>query len=55
MIDDAKECIVEDIIHAVKFHEIDQWLDVEEAPDATEADIPEHLQPFHSEVHGEDE
>ena len=54
MIADAKDCIVEDVCHAVKFHEIDQWIDVEEAPDATEANIPEHLQPFHSEVFNDD-
>jgi hypothetical protein len=44
MIEDAKVCILEDIENAIKFGELDQYLEVQPAPDnATEADIPEFL------------
>lgn len=44
MVEEAKECILEDIHNAIKFGELDQYLEVQPAPDnATEADIPEFL------------
>jgi hypothetical protein len=44
MVEDAKVCILEDIENAIKFGELDQYLEVQPAPDnATEADIPEFL------------
>jgi hypothetical protein len=44
MVDEAKECILEDIRNAIKFGELDQYLETQPAPDnATEADIPEFL------------
>jgi hypothetical protein len=43
MVDHAMECIHEDIMNAVKYNEIPNWLEVIEAPDASEGDIPEFL------------
>ena len=44
MVDEAKECVLEDIRNASKFGELDQYLEIQPAPDnATEADIPEFL------------
>lgn len=44
MVEEAKECVLEDIHNAIKFGELGQYLEVQPAPDnATEADIPEFL------------
>ena len=43
MIQHAKEAFYEDIMNAVKYDELFDWIDVVEAPEATEADIPEFL------------
>jgi len=43
MIQHAKEAFYEDIMNAVKYDELFDWIDVVDAPDATEADIPEFL------------
>lgn len=50
MVDEAKECVLEDIHNAIKFGELDQYLEIQPAPaNATEADIPEFL------VHADEE
>jgi hypothetical protein len=46
MIEDAKQCIFEDITNSIKYGEVDQWIDVVPAPDAKEEDIPEFLTSF---------
>ena len=43
MIQHAKEAFYEDIMNAVKYDELFDWIDVVDAPGATEADIPEFL------------
>lgn len=43
MIQHAKEAFYEDIMNAVKYDELFDWIDVVDAPEATEADIPEFL------------
>lgn len=43
MVRHAKDCLWEDVMCAVKYDELGEWLDVVEAPDADESDIPEFL------------
>lgn len=43
MVDEAVDCIVEDIHNAVKYNELFDWVEVVEAPDADESDIPDFL------------
>lgn len=43
MVEDAKQCLLEDMMNAFKYGEIVQYIDVEEAPDAHEDAIPEFL------------
>ena len=43
MIEHAQECIYEDIMNAVKYDEISSWMEIIDAPDANEGDIPEFL------------
>lgn len=43
MIDEAKECVYEDVMQAVKDNTLDTWIKTRLAPEKTEADIPEFL------------
>lgn len=43
MVEDAKTCILEDIDNATRFGELPQYIEIQPAPDAKEADIPEFL------------
>ena len=43
MVDEAKECLYEDIMNAVKHEELHNYIEVEPAPEANESDIPEFL------------
>lgn len=43
MVDDARTCLIEDLMNAFKYNELEQYIDVEEAPDASEDAIPEFL------------
>lgn len=43
MVDDARTCLIEDLTNAFKYGEVDQYIDVEETPDASEDAIPEFL------------
>lgn len=43
MVEDAKQCLIDDLTNAFKYGEVDQYIDVEEAPDAHEDAIPEFL------------
>jgi hypothetical protein len=43
MVQDAKECLYEDVMSLVKCDEIFDSIGVEEAPEATEKDIPSFL------------
>lgn len=43
MVDEAKECMLEDIMNAVKFNELPSWVQVVEDDSLFEADIPEFL------------
>ena len=43
MIQEAKDCLYEDLMSAYKYDEIHTYIDVEEDPNADEADIPEFL------------
>ena len=43
MIDEAKDCLAEDICNAVKYNELHSYLKVIEAPEASENDIPDFL------------
>lgn len=43
MVDDAKICIAEDIVNAVKYNELESYIKVEEDNSLFEADIPEFL------------
>ena len=45
MVDHGKDCAYEDIMNAVKYDEVHNWIDVVPAPDASENDIPEFLLP----------
>jgi hypothetical protein len=49
MVDHAKDCIYEDIMSAIKYNEVHNYLEVVEAPDASEGDIPEFLIEDHME------
>ncbi len=39
----AKECFYEDIMNMAKYNELFDAIDIVDAPDAAEADIPEFL------------
>lgn len=43
MVDEAKQCVFEDVMNAVKYDEVAHWIKVEDAPDADPSDIPEFL------------
>jgi hypothetical protein len=43
MIQRAKECFYEDIMDAYKYDEVFDMIDIVEAPEAAESDIPEFL------------
>ncbi len=43
MVKDAKSALFEDIMNAVKFNELHQWIDVKEDPTAKLKDIPSWL------------
>ena len=43
LIEDAKEALYEDLMSAYKHNEVYEWIDVTEAPEATEADVAEFL------------
>jgi hypothetical protein len=43
MVDQAKECIYEDIMSAYKYNEIHNYIEVIESPESEESDIPEFL------------
>ena len=43
MVDEAKECMLEDLLNAVKFDELPSWINVAEDDNLSEADIPEFL------------
>ena len=43
MVDEAKECMLEDVMNAVKFNELSNWVQVTEDNNLSEADIPEFL------------
>jgi hypothetical protein len=43
MIQRAKECFYEDIMNAYKYDEVFDMIDIVDAPEATESDIPEFL------------
>jgi hypothetical protein len=52
MVEDAKICLYEDIMNAVKFDELPSYIDVVEAPEACESDIPEFLKREDDEYEG---
>jgi hypothetical protein len=43
MVTDAKRMLYEELMNSYKYDELFDWIDVEEAPDASENDIPECL------------
>jgi hypothetical protein len=43
MVDEAKDCLAEDMMNAVKYNEIGANLHVDPAPDADPGDIPDFL------------
>jgi hypothetical protein len=43
MVDEAKDCFYEDISNAIKYNEIGGMMEVIDAPNANEGDIPEFL------------
>ena len=43
MVDEAKNCVVEDVMSMVKYNECDSWIKVEEDELLEEGDIPEFL------------
>jgi hypothetical protein len=45
MVSQAKEFVYEDIMSAVKYDEVFNYIEVVDAPDAKESDIPEFLLP----------
>ncbi len=44
MVNHAKECVYEDIMSAVKYDELFNWIRVEEDPTVKPVDIPDFLQ-----------
>jgi hypothetical protein len=42
-VDEAKECLMEDMMNAVKYDELPLNIKITPEPNATEADIPEFL------------
>ena len=44
MVNHAKECVYEDIMSAVKYDELFNWIKVDEDPTAKPVDIPDFLQ-----------
>ncbi len=55
MVDEAKECLYEDIMSSVKYDELQNYIKVEPAPEANESDIPEFLLDNDEEYDDEDE
>lgn len=45
MVAEAKDAIYEDIMNAFKFEEVANYMELVDAPDATEHDIPDFLLP----------
>jgi hypothetical protein len=43
MVSSAKISLYEDLMNAVKFDELEAWIEVVEAPEANESDIPGFL------------
>jgi len=43
MVENAKDCISEDVMSAVKYNEVTSLIHIVESPDADEGDIPEFL------------
>ena len=43
MLDRAKTSLYEAVMNAVKSNELDAWIEIVDAPDAEESDIPEYL------------
>jgi len=52
MADEAKECMYEDLMNAVKYDELQNWIDIVEDNSLSEEDIPEFLKD-HDEVEDE--
>lgn len=45
MVDEAKQCVFEDVINAVKYAEVVNYIKIVHDPAATVQDIPEFLRP----------
>ena len=43
MIDHAKQCIYEDIMSALKYNEVANYIELVDAPEASQHDIPDFL------------
>jgi hypothetical protein len=43
MVNEAKECMLEDLMNAVKFDELPNWIQVVEDNSLSETDIPDFL------------
>ena len=43
MVSEAKECMIEDMLNAVKSNELSSWVQIEEDSSLSEGDIPEFL------------
>lgn len=43
MVDDAKQCVFEDVMNAVKYDEVVNYIDAAEDPTAKAEDVPEFL------------
>lgn len=55
MVDEATECLYDDIMNAVKYNKLHNYIEVEPAPEANESDIPEFLLDKDEEYDNEDE
>jgi len=45
MVQEAKDCLYEDIMNAVKYDEVSAWIHIIPDPNASAGDIPEFLLP----------
>ena len=45
MVDEAKQCVFEDVMNAVKYDEVPDCIKIEQDPTANQQDIPEFLLP----------
>lgn len=45
MVDEAKQCVFEDVMNAVKYDEVAAHIEIELAPAASKEEIPEFLLP----------